>query len=176
MNKVYVIIRDIVCDFVGKPEIVFVTTQFPSAEKEFNAQVEDACNYAKQKGYEIEAEGDDEFNSWENGKGAENHYNVRIECHPVELPDASNTHDDGAKKKAIGQRLQECIDTVNEIKGSGYWPFASPHPCSTEVNIKKGFELALRGLETALFFHQQMFGKGNHDEMNPPCSIIKQLK
>ena len=27
-----------------------------------------------------------------------------------------------------------------------------------------------------LIRHENAFGKGNHDEMNPPCSIIKQLK
>jgi hypothetical protein len=84
MEKVYIIIRDIVYDFAGKPEIVLVTTNFEHAEKEFNAQVEKARNYAEARGYDIDAEGDDEFESNEQGHGAENHYNVRIECHPLD--------------------------------------------------------------------------------------------
>jgi hypothetical protein len=82
---------------------------------------------------------------------------------------------DEPKKKSIEQRLQECVDTIIEIKGSGYWPFASPHPCSTERNIKKGIYQALQGLETALYFHQTMFGK-DKDCMNPPQTVIKQVK
>ena len=59
----------------------------------------------------------------------------------------------------VEQKLQKCIDTLVEIKQSGYWPFASPAPCSTEVKIKEGVQKALAGLESALYWHREMFGK-----------------
>lgn len=76
----------------------------------------------------------------------------------------------------VEEKLQMCIDTLTEIKQSGYWPFASPAPCSTEVKIKDGFHEALRGLDRALFWHQQMFGKTGRDCMEPGASVIRQVK
>jgi len=75
----------------------------------------------------------------------------------------------------IGQRLQECIYTLEEIKRSGYWPFASPAPCSTECRIKDGINDALNGLYRAKSNHEQMFGKGR-DCMSAPSFTIVQHK
>lgn len=59
----------------------------------------------------------------------------------------------------VEQKLQRCMDTLIEITQSGYWPFASPAPCSTEVKIKDGICDAIAGLEKAIFWHREMFGK-----------------
>ena len=72
----------------------------------------------------------------------------------------------------IQQKLQMCIDTINEIKDSGYWPFASPAPCSTEVKIKKSINSAEANLQTALYWHEQMFGKTGRNPMECGRSVI----
>lgn len=57
------------------------------------------------------------------------------------------------------EKLQVCADTLREITESGYWPFASPAPCSTEVKIKENICAAIARVESALFWHDQMFGR-----------------
>lgn len=84
MKKVYIIYRDIACDYDESLEIVLVTTDFQQAQEEFNTQVEDARNYAERNGFVIDAAGDDSFESHKNGYAAQDHYNVKIECHPLE--------------------------------------------------------------------------------------------
>lgn len=75
----------------------------------------------------------------------------------------------------VEEKLQQCIDTLQEIKSSGYWPFASPAPCSTEVKIKDGINKAVAGLDSALYWHQQMFGRVKRDCMTAPSFEIVEL-
>lgn len=70
--------------------------------------------------------------------------------------------------KGVEERLQMCLDTLEEISKSGYWPFASPAPCSTEVRIKEGIVGAMANLEHAIYWHQQMFTRLGRDEMRAP--------
>ena len=67
--------------------------------------------------------------------------------------------------EAVKERLQLCIDTLEEIKKSGYWPFASPAPCSTECRIKDGINDALNGLYRAKANHEIMFDRVGRDPM-----------
>ena len=64
-------------------------------------------------------------------------------------------------------KMQACLDTLNEIAQSGYWPFASPAPCSTEVKIKEGIDKARTGLESAIYWHCQEFEKHNRVDNKP---------
>ena len=73
------------------------------------------------------------------------------------------------------EKLKQCLDTLIEIKESGYWPFASPAPCSTEVKIKEGIYTAIRGLNQALIWHQNMFSKTGRDDMKAPNFTIVEL-
>lgn len=73
------------------------------------------------------------------------------------------------------EKLQNCLDTLLEIKDSGYWPFASPAPCSTERKIKDGIYDAIEGVESALFWHRQMFSKIGRDDMKAPNFTIVEL-
>lgn len=66
---------------------------------------------------------------------------------------------------AVKERLQQCIDTLEEIKKSGYWPFASPAPCSTEQRIKDGINDAINGLYRAKANHELMFDRTGRDPM-----------
>lgn len=72
----------------------------------------------------------------------------------------------------ITEKLQLCIDTLEEIKKSGYWPFASPAPCSTECRIKGGINDALNGLYRAKANHELMFGRTGRDPMKCVSSKI----
>ena len=75
----------------------------------------------------------------------------------------------------VTEKLQGCIATLEEIMKSGYWPFASPAPSSTEVKIKDGFRGALANLEHALYWHQQMFDKVGRDPMKCTSFTIKKI-
>lgn len=76
----------------------------------------------------------------------------------------------------VEEKLQQCIDTLTEIKESGYWPFASPAPCSTEVNIKNCINSSIANLQGALAWHHEMFGKTGRNCMEPGRSEIKTIK
>lgn len=78
---------------------------------------------------------------------------------------------------SVEQKLQQCLDTLISIKESGYWPFASPAPCSTEVKIKDGIVRAIGGLENAIYWHQQEFGRTRRDPMEVPnIKIVERWK
>lgn len=57
----------------------------------------------------------------------------------------------------IAEKIKTCIALLNEIKGSGYIPFTSPAPSSTEARIKNNITSALSHLESALNDHQKVF-------------------
>lgn len=65
----------------------------------------------------------------------------------------------------VVEKFQQCIDTLEGIKTSGYWPFASPAPCSTEQRIKDGINDALNGLYRAKANHELMFEKTGRNPM-----------
>ena len=48
------------------------------------------------------------------------------------------------------EKMQQALDLLQDIKQSGYWPLASPAPCSTECRIKDGINKAISGIEYAL--------------------------
>lgn len=77
---------------------------------------------------------------------------------------------------AIEKKLQECFDTLEEIANSDYWPFASPAPCSTEEKIKTGINSAMRWVDTALFWHREMFTKVGRDCMKAPAMTVVKIK
>lgn len=71
------------------------------------------------------------------------------------------------------EKLQMCADTLREITESGYWPFASPAPCSTEVKIKENICAAIARVESALFWHDQEFTNPKRDSMKCTNFTIK---
>ena len=75
----------------------------------------------------------------------------------------------------VEQKLQECLDTLVEVKESGYWPYASPAPSSSEVKIIEGIDKSINALENALYWHRQVFSKHNRDCMRAPEIVIKRI-
>lgn len=69
------------------------------------------------------------------------------------------------------EKMEKCVELIHEIRESGYWPFASPAPCSTEVKIKENLEGALFRLQNALYWHEQEYGRGLND-VGPHSSKI----
>lgn len=69
------------------------------------------------------------------------------------------------------KNMEEALRLLKEVKDSGYWPFASPAPCSTEVKIKDGIYEAINGVENALFWHDKMFTEVGRDPMK--CTSFK---
>lgn len=75
----------------------------------------------------------------------------------------------------VGEKLDMCLKTLMEIRESGYWPYASPCPCSTEVRIKESIDKAVNNLECALYWHNEEFGKHNRKEIGATNSEIVEL-
>lgn len=71
------------------------------------------------------------------------------------------------------EKMTEAKRLLMEVKNSGYWPFASPCPCSTEVKIKKGINQAIVGIETAMVWHDEMFGKTGRPDSKAVSMEIK---
>lgn len=59
----------------------------------------------------------------------------------------------------IREKMMEARRLLVEVKNSGYWPFASPAPCSTEVKIKDNMNAAIERIGNAIFWHDEMFDK-----------------
>jgi len=75
---------------------------------------------------------------------------------------------------SVGEKMQMCLDTLMSIRESGYWPYASPAPCSTEVRIKESLDKSINNLSTALYWHKEMFGKtGRPDDRCVGTKIVE---
>lgn len=53
--------------------------------------------------------------------------------------------------RPLRDELQGAVDIINEIIDTGYIPFTSPAPSSTECIVKKSIEKALEHLQNALW-------------------------
>ena len=73
---------------------------------------------------------------------------------------------------SVEERLNKAVDLLQSVRGSGYWPYASPAPCSTEVKIKEHIDRAVRSLETAITLHESMFTIHKRDPMKSPSVVI----
>lgn len=72
------------------------------------------------------------------------------------------------------EKMQMCLDTLMSIRESGYWPYASPAPCSTEVKIKENMDTAIERIDNAIFWHDEMFGKtGRPDDKCVGTKIVE---
>lgn len=76
---------------------------------------------------------------------------------------------------SVEEKMALAKSLLESIRVSGYWPFASPAPCSTEVKIKNGLNAALLHLDSAMYYHEQMFPGTGRDEMKSPSSVIEEL-
>ena len=78
--------------------------------------------------------------------------------------------------QSADQVFAKCIALLQEVKESGYWPFASPAPCSTERLITDAVNGAISRLETALHYDNVMFGSNRRSRTEAPRSVITTLK
>ena len=119
--------------------------------------------YANEMGYTItESVGDLTFNSI-SPEIPGCHYNVSMIRKSLSDED----------KKDIGTKMSECLETLEGITTSGYWPYRSPAPCSTEVIIRQNLNASIHYLERALAFHEEMFGKTGRNPMECGRSVIE---
>lgn len=61
-------------------------------------------------------------------------------------------------KPTTGRLMKDCLARLDGIKHSGYIPYASPAPSSTEVKIKDAIDRAYKSLQTALELHASVYG------------------
>lgn len=72
------------------------------------------------------------------------------------------------------EKMVEARRLLREVKNSGYWPYASPAPCSTEVKIKENIDTAIERIDNAIFWHDEMFGKtGRPDDKCVGTKIVE---
>lgn len=70
--------------------------------------------------------------------------------------------------------LQSALEAIKTAKSGDYWPYRSPHPCSTEVALKSAIDQAESRLEAALGLHDSL--DGGDGLTSPPSIHIQQLK
>ena len=83
------------------------------------------------------------------------------------------------QKKKLDRPVEEilsgCLKDLRAVTESGYWPFDSPAPSSTEVKIKESINRAIANLETAQVYHEQMFGRTGRDPMRCVAMSITEI-
>lgn len=60
-------------------------------------------------------------------------------------------------KDSTGDKMREALSILNTIKNSGYIPFSSPSPSSTEMIVKKSINNAIASLYDALEAHNDLY-------------------
>lgn len=144
--KIYMNVRDTASDFNNEVNIVGLALTFEGALKTHKSEVEKARKLANEMGYKIEESvGDLSFRSFEEDNKTQNHYNVLLLMREVE------------EDRSVGEKLSECISTLKDITQSGYIPFASPAPSSTEGALKRELNSAIERLESTLYLHNSLY-------------------
>lgn len=143
--------------------VLNASADFNDALATYKENIDKARAYATEMGYTItESVGDLTFISI-NPEIPGCHYNISLVRQSLS----------GEDKKDIGTKMSECLESLRSITTSGYWPYRSPAPCSTEVNIKKHLDRAIDNLFLALSYHKDMFGKTGRNPMECGRSVIK---
>ena len=144
--KIYMNVRDTASHFNNEVNIVGLALTFEGALKTHKSEVEKARKLANEMGYKIEESvGDLSFRSFEEDNKTQNHYNVLLLMREVE------------EDRSVGEKLSECISTLKDITQSGYIPFASPAPSSTEGALKREMNSAIERLESTLYLHNSLY-------------------
>ena len=163
-KEIFIVLMDTASNFESQVKVLKVSTDFNDALATHKENVEKARQLAKEMNYSIsESVGDLSFSSVNPDNPAGEHYNVSLVRQSLS----------GEDKKDIGTKMSNCLDTLDSITKSGYWPYRSPAPCSTEVNIKKHLDRAIDNLTLAISYHEDMFGKTGRNPMECGHSIIK---
>ena len=164
-KEIYIVIMDKARLDENESEITVLkaSADFNDALVTYKENIEKARAYATEMGYTItESVGDLTFISVSQEiPGC--HYNISLVRQSLS----------GEDKKDIGTKMSECLETLESITTSGYWPYRSPAPCSTEVIIRQNLNASINYLERALAFHEEMFGKTGRNPMECGRSVIK---
>lgn len=165
-KEIFIVIMDRARLDENESEITVLkaSSDFNDALATYKENIDKARAYATEMGYTItESVGDLTFNSI-SPEIPGCHYNVSMIRKSLS----------GEDKKDIGTKMSECLETLESITTSGYWPYRSPAPCSTEVNIKKHLDRAIDNLTLAHSYHEDMFGKTGRNPMACMRSIIEE--
>ncbi len=153
-KEIFIVLRDTASNFENKVKVLKVSTDFNDALTTYKENIEKARELANEMNYNISESVEDlSFISVNPNNPAGEHYNLSM----------IRQQPSGEDKKNIGTTLSDSLEALKGITKSGYWPYSSPAPCSTEVSIRKNLDSAILHLERALAFHQEMFGRGNKD-------------
>ena len=167
-KTIYIVLRDVTYDYDQHIDIVLLTESLDTASSCFQKEREAAASYADKMGFVVDSCGDDSFESYRDGEAVVDHYNVHLRTFQMETPDPEE------KKPSVGEKMSKALGFLEDIPSSGYWPYASPAPCSTEVAIKKSLNVAIAHLQQALSLHELMFGKTGRNPMRATSMKIEQ--
>lgn len=163
-KEIFIVLRDTASNFENQVKVLKVSTDFNDALATHKENVEKARQLAKEMNYDISESVEDlSFISVNPDNPASEHYNVWMIRQQLS----------GEDKKDIGAKMSECLETLESITTSGYWPYRSPAPCSTEVIIRQNLNASIHYLERALAFHKEMFGKTKRNPMACMRSVIE---
>lgn len=166
-KEIFIVLKDTASNFENQIEVLKVSTDFNDALATHRENVEKARQLAKEMKYNISESVEDlSFISVNPDNPAGEHYNVSMIRKQLY----------GKDKKDIGTTLSDSLEALKGITTSGYWPYRSPAPCSTEVKIRQNLDASINYLERALAFHEEMFGKTKRDPMACMCSVIEENK
>ncbi len=166
-KEIFIVLRDTASNFESQVKVLKASTDFNDALATFKENVEKARSLAQEMNYDISESVEDlTFVSSNPENRAGEHYNILMIRQQLS----------GEDKKDIGTLLSDNLETLKGITKSGYWPYRSPAPCSTEVKIKKNIDRAIDDLSLALVCHEEMFGKTKRDPMTCMKSVIEEKK
>lgn len=167
MKDIFIVLMDTASEFQQEINILIVTTSIDKALHVYRENVIKAKELASEMGYTIEeSKQEARFTSFKEEMSGTNHYNVALIRKPFF----------DQEKTSVGDKLKESLEMLKSIPHSGYWPYSSPAPCSTETAIKRNLNEAIIALEKTFFLHKEMFGKNKADPMGPPSVKIEKVQ
>lgn len=168
MKKIFIVIRDYAESSVHEVNVLAASVDRPEAEREFEKACACARAYAARHGFITAEQIGVSVETFRPNAQVEDHFNVYIVSVP--FGDVADSPDG----RSVGEKMKDSLAALRSIPSGGYWPYASPAPCSTEVWIKDNLDAAISRLDNALFFHEQMFGRTGRNPMRAPAMAIVQ--
>lgn len=149
--KIYIVIRDSAYQYDQEITVLGVSLTLQGALDIFTPEAQQAkaaaiecsqvCNESPD-GLSVE--------TYKDGCAAEEHLNVFIVIKDV--------NDD----RYIVDKLSGCLATLREIAQSGYVPYTSPAPSTTESILRGQIDGAAERLENAVYFHKSLYGDASN--------------
>ena len=149
MRHIYLIIEEKATADTGQiTNVVGAYTNEKIAKEDLKENVENIHTLINQMGLTVikNDESAGTFEAYRPQKDVDIYYKLRIVKQA--LGDTRNVH----------EKMTSCLQELIDIRTSGYIPYTSPSPSSTELTIKSELNAAINYLEGAIHFHETTYG------------------